>query len=141
MGRGIRVPAGVRAECLESELTPGRLNSERIEKLRPDNPKRALLHDLAGGMKVQLPEGFMTNGHMPRTDRRPIYETMASAVNKMLGALVEVAQQHVPNLHLCKSHWTVTNGKPSGRPLGDLSNVWPPQRRITARSNIRPLTI
>ena len=116
-----------------AELTPGRLNSERIEKLRLDNPERALLHELAGSMKVHLPEGFMTNGLMPRTDRRPIYETVASAVDKMLGALIdqrlalllplEVAQQHVPNLHLCKAHWTVKKGKPSGRPLGDLSNV------------------
>jgi hypothetical protein len=66
----------------------------------------AELHELAGGMKVHLPEGFETNGLMPRTDLRPIYETVASAVNKMLGALVdqrlalllplEVAQQHVP---------------------------------------------
>jgi hypothetical protein len=116
-----------------TELTSGRLNSERIEKLRLDNPEMALLHELAGGMKVHLPEGFMTNGLMPRTDRRPIYETVASAVDKMLGALIdqrlafllplEVAQQHVPNLHLCKAHWTVKKGKPSGRLLGDLSNV------------------
>jgi hypothetical protein len=51
----------------------------------------------------------------------------------MLGAIVdqrlafllplEAAQQYVPNLHLCKAHWTVKKGKPSGRPLGDLSNV------------------
>jgi hypothetical protein len=26
-------------------------------------------------------------------------------------------------LHLCKAHWTVKKGKPSGRPLGDLSIV------------------
>jgi hypothetical protein len=24
---------------------------------------------------------------------------------------------------MCKAHWTVKKGKPSGRPLGDLSNV------------------
>jgi hypothetical protein len=70
---------------------------------------------------------------MPRSDRRPIYETVVSAVNKMLGALVhqrlafllplEMAQEHVTNLHLCKAHWAVKKGKPSGRPLGDRSNV------------------
>jgi hypothetical protein len=84
-------------------------------------------------MKVHLPENFTTNGLMPRTDRRPIYETVACAVNKMLGVIVDqrlavllaldVAQRCVPNLHLCKAHWTVKKGKPSGRPLGDLSNV------------------
>jgi hypothetical protein len=114
-------------------MAPGRLNLERVSRLRPDNPELALLNDLVCGMKVHLPEGFKTNGMMPRTDRRPIYETVASAVNKMLGAIVdqrlafllplELAQRHVPNLHLCKAHWTVKKGKPSGRPLGDLSNV------------------
>jgi hypothetical protein len=84
-------------------------------------------------MKVHLPEGFCLNGMMPRTDRRQIYETVATAVNRMLGGVVDqklafllpldVAQRHVPNLHLCKAHWTVKKGKPSGRPIGDLSNV------------------
>jgi hypothetical protein len=114
-------------------MAPGRLNLERVSRLRPDNPELALLCDLVCGMKVHPPEGFKTNGMMPRTDRRPIYETVASVVNKMLGAIVdqrlafllplEFAQRHVPNLHLCKAHWTVKKGKPSGRPLGDLSNV------------------
>ena len=116
-----------------TELVPGRMNSERVAQLRPDNPERELLTDLVEGMKVHLPEGFQVNGMMPRTDRRPIYETVATAVNKMLGAVVdqrlafllplETAQQHIPNLHLCKAHWTVKKGKPSGRPIGDLSNV------------------
>lgn len=115
------------------QLSPGRLNMERVARLRPDNPERDLLVDLTQGMKVHLPDGFATNGMMPRSARRPIYETVATAVNKMLGGIVdqklafllplEMAQQHVPNLHLCKAHWTVKKGKPSGRPLGDLSNV------------------
>jgi hypothetical protein len=84
-------------------------------------------------MKVHLPEGFRLNGMMPRADRRSIYETVATAVNKMLGAVVDqklafllpldVAQRYIPNLHLCKAHWTVKKGKPLGRPIGDLSNV------------------
>jgi hypothetical protein len=115
------------------QLSPGRLNMERVALLRPDNPERDLLIDLTKGMKVHLPDGFETNGSMPRSARRPIYETVATAVNKMLGGIVEqklafllpleMAQRHVPNLHLCKAHWTVKKGKPSGRPLGDLSNV------------------
>jgi hypothetical protein len=135
----IRCPQAAQGDFLAmvrqrlAELTPGHLNLDRISKLRPDYPERTMLNELANGIKVHLPEGFATNGLMPRTDRRPIYETVASAVNKMLGALVdqrlafllplEMAQQHVPNLHLCKAHWTVNKGKPSGRPLGDLSNV------------------
>ena len=116
-----------------TQLAPGRLNAERVSRLRPDNPEMALLYDLVGGMRVHLPEGFTANGMMPRTPRRPIYETVATAVNKMLGGIVdqklafllplEMAQRHVPNLHLCKAHWTTKKGKPSGRPLGDLSNV------------------
>ena len=116
-----------------TQLAPGRLNAERVSRLRPDNPELALLNDLVGGMRVHLPEGFTSNGMMPRTPRRPIYETVATAVNKMLGGIVdqklafllplEMAQRHVPNLHLCKAHWTTKKGKPSGRPLGDLSNV------------------
>ena len=114
-------------------LSPSRLNTERVSRLRSDNPELRLMHDLVEGMQVHLPDGFYTNGLLKRSERRPIYETVATAVNKMLGAIVEqklafllpldLAQQHVPNLHLCKAHWTVKKGKPCGRPLGDLSNV------------------
>lgn len=83
---------------------------------------------------VEWAEGYVFPPEYLRNDVcRPIYETVASAVNKMLGAIVaqelafllplEMAQQHVPNLHLCKAHWTVKKGKACGRPLGDLSNV------------------
>lgn len=33
------------------------------------------------------------------------------------------AEQYVPRLHYCKAHWTPKKGKPSGRPLGDLTYV------------------
>ena len=115
------------------QLSPGRLNAERVSRLRSDNPEIALMRDLAEGMRVHLPEGFTTNGTLKRSARRPIYETVSTAVNKMLGGIVEqklafllpleMALQHVPNLHLCKAHWTTKKGKPCGRPLGDLSNV------------------
>jgi hypothetical protein len=114
-------------------LAPDRLNNERVEGLRPDNPERTLLFELVGGMKVHRPEGFTPNGSLPRTDLRSAYEAVAPAVNKMLGAVVEqklafllplrVAQQYVPELHLCKAHWCTKKGKASGRPLGDLSYV------------------
>jgi hypothetical protein len=114
-------------------LAPDRLNSERVARQRPDNPEITLLNDLVKGMKVHLPDGFKPNGMMEGTPRRASYETVATAVNKMLGGVwdkrlafflpLEMARQHVPNLNLCKAHWTTKKGKPSGRPLGDLSNV------------------
>ena len=85
------------------------------------------------GMKVHLPDGFTPNGNLPRTPLRSTYESVSTAVNKMLGAVIEqklafllpldIAQAYVPNLHLCKAHWTTKKGKASGRPLGDLSFV------------------
>jgi hypothetical protein len=58
---------------------------------------------------------------------------VSTAVDKMLATLIEeklafllpleMAQRHVKRLHLCKAHWTTKKGKPSGRPLGDLSRV------------------
>jgi hypothetical protein len=114
-------------------LAPGRLNAERVAGLRSDNPELRLMYDLAKGMKVHLPDGFTPNGSVPRSARRKIYETVSTAVNKMLGGIVEqrlafllpldMALECVPNLHLCKAHWTTKKGKPSGRPLGDMSNV------------------
>jgi hypothetical protein len=117
----------------QKQLLPNRLNLERVGRLRPDNPELTLMKDLVGGMRVHLPQGFEPNGLMERTPRRKSYESVASAVNKMLGTVWEqklafllpfdMAQEHVPNLHLCKAHWTTKKGKASGRPLGDLSNV------------------
>lgn len=80
------------------QLSPGRLNMDRVSRLRPDNPERAMMADLVGGMRVHLPDGFIPNGRMPklpegakrngklfRTPRRSSYETVATALNKMLG--------------------------------------------------------
>ena len=39
-------------------LSSDRLCSVRIGRLRADNPERALLHDLAVGMRVPLPTNF-----------------------------------------------------------------------------------
>ena len=114
-------------------LAPNRLSKERVNRLRADNPEKTLMFDLAEGMRVPLPEGFTPNGLLPRTPLRPTYESVSTAVNRMLGDLVEqklaflipleLAQRHVPRLHLCKAHWTRKKGKASGRPLGDLSYV------------------
>ena len=114
-------------------LSKDRLSLNSVASLSPDNPELVLMADLAEGMRVAIPEGFTPNGHQPRSPLRASYEAVSSAVNKMLGAIIEqrlafilpldLAQAYVPNLHLCKAHWTTKKGKASGRPLGDLSNV------------------
>ena len=58
---------------------------------------------------------------------------MHTAVNKMLGDVVKqrlafvlpkaLAVSLIDNLHLGAAHWTVKKGKPSGRPIGDLTYV------------------
>lgn len=117
----------------QSQLAHDRLSVERVSRLRPDNPEINLMIDLAGGMRVHLPDDFKPNGDSPRTPLRDNYVAVSTAVNKMLAGLIEqklafllplgMAQEHVKNLHLCKAHWTTKKGKPSGRPLGDMSRV------------------
>jgi hypothetical protein len=45
-------------------LAPDRLSVERVSRLRPDNPEMRMMTDLAGGMRVHLPEGFTPNGSL-----------------------------------------------------------------------------
>jgi hypothetical protein len=114
-------------ERLES-LAANRMSDAWIAILRNDNPKRVLLRGLVIGMKVHVPEGFEPNGHQPRSDIRDIYIDVAPALNKMCGAVIadrlafllplDLALQHVPNLHLSKAHWCPKKGKPYRRPLG-----------------------
>ena len=95
-------------------LSKDRLSHTSVRSLSPDNPELALMTDLVDGMRVAIPEGFVPNGNQPRSPLRASYEAVSSAVNKMLGAVIEqrlafilpleLAQAHVPNLHLCKAH-------------------------------------
>jgi hypothetical protein len=113
--------------------SPDRLNATRVMGLCSCNPEIPLLLDLAKGMRVHLPTDFTPNGQQNPTPLRKTYLAVAPAVNKMLCELVQqrlaflipydLARQHVPNLHLAKAHWTRKKGKPSGRPLGDLTFV------------------
>ena len=114
-------------------LAPTRLSIERVECLLPNNPERRLMLDLAVGMKVHLPEGFVPNGDQEPSPLRATYVEVHSAVNRMLSDVrqqrlafllpLAVAKRYVPHLHFCKAHWTKKKGKASGRPLGDLTFV------------------
>jgi hypothetical protein len=102
--------AGFQGDGAPTSRTPDRLNGERDARLRPDNPKLILMK----GMRVHLPEGLRPNGLLPWTAWRRFYETIATAINIMLGGTVaekltyllplDMAQRHVPSLHLCKVH-------------------------------------
>ena len=108
------------------QLFGDRLSADRVARLRSDNPERVLMLDLVNGMRVHLPVGFVPDGKQPRTPLRSTYELVASAVNKMLAALIEqrlafllplsLAQEHVPKLHICKAHWTTKKGRRLGDP-------------------------
>ena len=117
----------------QTSMSEWRLNPARAGRLRDDNPAKALMIELCDGMKVHLPANFVPNGITDFSALRPSYLSVAPAVNKMLGALVEQglaillsydsAIRYVPRLHFIKAHWTPKRGKPSGRPLGDLTFV------------------
>ena len=117
----------------QKSMASNRLNLSRATRLRDDNPAKALMIELCDGMKVHLPEHFVPNGLTDLSPLRPSYLSVAPAVNKILGAIVEQglaillsydsAIRYVPRLHFCKAHWTPKKGKPSGRPLGDLTFV------------------
>ena len=93
-----------------------RLNLDRVEELRTDNPEKILMRDLAGGMRVFLPDGFVPNGLTDKSLLRDTYLKVAPAVDKMLYGIIEdglafvlpleIALQHIPRLHFCKAHWT-----------------------------------
>ena len=55
------------------QLSHDRLSKERVERLRADNPKRVLMIELVGGMKVHRTKGFTLNGSLPRTTLRSTY--------------------------------------------------------------------
>ena len=99
-------------------LSKDRLSRDSMATLSPDNPELELMEDLGEGMRVAISEGFVPNGLLLRS-----YESVSTAVDKLLGAVMEqrlafilplqLAQAHIPNLHLCKAHWTTKKGKAS----------------------------
>ena len=114
-------------------LSKDRLNKERVAALSPDNPERLLMFDLAEGMRVPRPEGFVPNGKEVGGALRETYVKVHTAVNRLLGDVVQqrlafilpkpMAVAYIDNLHLASAHWTPKKGKPSGRPIGDMTYV------------------
>ena len=102
-----------------------RMSTQRVELLRADNPERERLFDIAKGMRVPLPAGFVPNGEGDRTPLRPAYVKVHQAVDKMLADLhaqglafclpKTKAIDLIDGLHLGKVSWTPKKGKASGR--------------------------
>ena len=71
-------------------LLPSRLNTTRIDNcIHHTNPERQLLIELAGGMEVDLPAGFVPNGEAPetRSTLRKMYVKAHLAVDCMFYAI------------------------------------------------------
>lgn len=112
------------------QLLFSRLNRDRIEAtISADNPDKARLLDLANGMQVPVPTGFIPNGQSQRPPMRKAYRTAHSAVNKLNHETwkeglafylpLSVAQHLIIGCHLSPAHWTSKKDKVSGRPLID----------------------
>ena len=108
-----------------------RMSHDRVQKLRTDNPEKLRLFDLADGMRVPIPTGFVPNARGALTPLRPVYVEVHQAVDKMLAGLhaqglafclpKKEAIELIDGLHLCKASWTPKKGKASGRSIGDMS--------------------
>ena len=113
------------------KLGRDRLSRSRIAVLHKDNPERDRLNDIAEGMRVPLPGGFIPNARGSLTPLRPAYVDVHRAVDKMLGDLhaqglafclpKREAIDLIEGLHLGKASWTPKKGKASGRSIGDMS--------------------
>lgn len=70
-------------------LSRDRLSRYRVASLSLDNPELELMRELSEGIRVALPVGFVPNGLLPRSPLRASYESVSTAVNKLLGAMIE----------------------------------------------------
>lgn len=114
-----------------TKLGDNRLSQSRVSRLRKDNPERERLLDIAQGMRVPIPTGFVPNAKGSLTPLRPAYVEVHQAVDKMLADLHSQglafclprkdAIALIDGLHLSKASWTPKKGKASGRSIGDMS--------------------
>jgi hypothetical protein len=77
----IKVMAATRLNALKHD----RLNPQRVESLRADNPERERLLGLCEGMVVPKPEGFIPNGATSFKGLHKVYKRVHAAVDRMLG--------------------------------------------------------
>jgi hypothetical protein len=84
--------------------SPNRLNHERISKLRSDNLERELLSELASGMWVPIPEGFVPNGQSPPSPLPSTYGTplnipeMSDAAALHYGAIMHPTIENISQM-------------------------------------------
>jgi hypothetical protein len=125
-GMDIQLMAANRLKALKSD----RLNPERVESLRSDNPERERLRGLCDGMVVPKPEGFIPNGATSTKGLHKVYKRVHAAVDKMLGDIHDqqlgfvlpepLVRKHVTH-HRMLSKWARKKGKKCGRNIGDMS--------------------
>jgi hypothetical protein len=80
-GMDIKIMAATRLTALKHN----RLNSQRVESLRADNPERERLLRLCEGMVVLKPEGFVPDGATSSKGLHKVYKRVHAAVDRMLG--------------------------------------------------------
>ena len=73
----------------QQKLRKDRLNTERVNTLREDNPERGLLLQLCEGMVVHKPEEFTPNGQTSQGTLHKSYEGSFPAVDKILSGMHE----------------------------------------------------
>ena len=125
-GMDIKVMAASRLASLKHD----RLNPQRVESLRADNPERERLLGLCEGMVVPKPEGFVPNGATSTKGLHKVYKRVHAAVDRMLSDIhdqqlgfvlpEELARQYIIHNRML-SKWAPKKKKPSGRNIGDLS--------------------
>ena len=115
------------------EFQPTRMSVERANSLSINNPERERLYDLAEGILVPITEEFQPNANLALTPLRSTYIKVHTAVNRLIGNLIEnglafvipkdIAMKHITDLHIAKAHWAPKTGKASGRAISDLTFV------------------
>jgi hypothetical protein len=118
----------------ELKATEGRPSLRSIaDTLSVDNPERAKLQKLVGGMPVPTARDFQPNGavHQPGRMTRKSYTQAEPAVDKMLAGwhqkklaviLTYATAKKIPGIHFSPPSWTTNAGKDSGRAINDFTD-------------------
>jgi hypothetical protein len=84
-GMDIKVMAATRLAALKHD----RLNPQRAESLRANNPEKERLLGLCDGMVISKPEGFIPNGATSSKGLHKVYKRVHATVDRMLGDIQE----------------------------------------------------